>query len=60
MINRTKLKLRRGLGAAVLVGGAALAGSPASAGQCPADKIREGVRATGEMKPKASPTPCSA
>jgi quercetin dioxygenase-like cupin family protein len=53
MIERSKLKLRRGLAAAVLIAGAALAVSPASAGQCPADKLKEGVRATGEMKPKA-------
>jgi quercetin dioxygenase-like cupin family protein len=53
MTDRSKLKLRRGLAAAILVAGAAVAASPASAGQCPADKVKDGVRASGEMKPHA-------
>ena len=44
--------LRRGLCAAAFVTAAALVSAPAQAGQCPADKMSPGVRATGEMKPK--------
>jgi quercetin dioxygenase-like cupin family protein len=51
MISSSKLKL--GLAGAIFVAGAALASAPASAGQCPADKVKNGVRTTGEMKPNA-------
>ena len=48
MIQRVmKDQLRRGL-----VAGLALSASPASAGQCPADKMADNVRITGEMTPK--------
>jgi quercetin dioxygenase-like cupin family protein len=54
MINRSNIRqLWRGLAVAGFVAGAAVAVSPASAGQCPADKTKEGVRTTGEMKPHA-------
>jgi quercetin dioxygenase-like cupin family protein len=53
MINRVnKGQFRRGLAVAALMAGAAFAASPASAGQCPADQTKAGVRTTGEMKPK--------
>ena len=57
MSNRTKasLALQRGLRAAALLAGTltgALLAAPASAGECPADKVSPGVRTTGEMKPK--------
>lgn len=53
MLNRTQgaLWIRRGLCAAALVTGVAVA-VPASAGECPADKVSPGFRTTGEMKPK--------
>jgi quercetin dioxygenase-like cupin family protein len=53
MIHRLKRdQLARGaLVAAVVAFGGALA-APAFAGECPADKIKAGVRAGGEMKPK--------
>jgi quercetin dioxygenase-like cupin family protein len=43
--------LRHGLPAAVLVAGTIFA-VPASAGECPADKVVPGVRTSGETKPK--------
>ncbi len=43
---------RRGLCAAALVTVAAFLSAPAQAGQCPADKMKPGVRTSGEMKPK--------
>jgi quercetin dioxygenase-like cupin family protein len=46
-------KLKLAFSAAVLAAGAALASTPASAGQCPADKVNDGVRKAGEMKPNA-------
>ena len=53
MINRVnKGQFRRGLAVAALIAGVAFAASPASAGQCPADKTKAGVRLTGETKPK--------
>ena len=53
MIDRvTMQQLRRGLAGAALAAGLALLASPASAGQCPADKTKAGVRTSGEMKPK--------
>ena len=48
----TMQQLRRGLAGAALAAGLALLASPASAGQCPADKTKAGVRTSGEMKPK--------
>jgi quercetin dioxygenase-like cupin family protein len=53
MINRAKQQFWRGLAVAGFVAGVALAASPASAGQCPAGKTKEGVRTTGEIKPHA-------
>ena len=53
MIERVTMQnLRRGLAVATLAAGVAFAASPASAGERPADKIKAGVRTTGEMKPK--------
>jgi quercetin dioxygenase-like cupin family protein len=53
MIDRVKMrKFRRGLAAAAVVASSAFIVSPASAGQCPADKTKAGVRTSGEMKPK--------
>src|SRR3954452_20468643 len=53
MIERVTMQnLRRGLAVATLAAGVAFAASPASAGECPADKTKAGVRTTGEMKPK--------
>jgi quercetin dioxygenase-like cupin family protein len=43
--------IRRGLCAATLVAGATLA-APASAGECPADKVSPGFRTSGETQPK--------
>ena len=43
--------VRRGLCAATLVAGATLA-APASAGECPADKVSPGFRTSGETQPK--------
>ena len=40
------------LGAAAFAALIALAGAPAYAGECPADKVKAGVRTTGEMQPK--------
>ena len=48
----TMQQLRRGLAGAALAASLALLASPASAGQCPADKTKAGVRTSGEMKPK--------
>jgi quercetin dioxygenase-like cupin family protein len=48
----TMQQLRRGLTGAALAASLALLAAPASAGQCPADKTRVGVRTWGEMKPK--------
>jgi quercetin dioxygenase-like cupin family protein len=48
---RSSSFLARGLPAAVLVAGTIFA-VPASAGECPADKITPGVRTSGETKPK--------
>ena len=48
----TMQQLRRGLTGAALAASLALLASPASAGQCPADKTKAGVRTSGEMKPK--------
>ena len=53
MIDRVKTEqLRRGLCAAGLLAAAAVLSAPAQAGQCPADKISPGVRASGEATPK--------
>ena len=43
--------IRRGLCAATLVAGAAIA-APANAGECPADKVSPGFRTSGETQPK--------
>src|SRR3954463_66406 len=53
MLNKLQspLLIRRGLCAAALIAGAALA-APASAGECPADKVSPGVRTSGETMPK--------
>src|SRR3954453_10200057 len=48
----TMQQLRRGLTGPTLAASLALLASPASAGQCPADKTKAGVRTSGEMKPK--------
>ena len=48
----TMQQLRRGLTGAALAASLALLAAPASAGQCPADKTKVGVRTPGEMKPK--------
>jgi quercetin dioxygenase-like cupin family protein len=45
------LTIRYGLCAAALVASAVLA-APASAGECPADKVSPGVRTEGETQPK--------
>ena len=56
MIHRVTIQqFRRGLAGAALAAGLALLASPASAGQCPADKTKAGVRTSGEMKPKPRP-----
>jgi len=54
MLNRTHRNptIQRGLFAASLLAGAFIAVAPASAGECPADKISPGVRTSGETKPK--------
>jgi len=53
MIDRVQIrKFRHGFAAATAVASVAFLASPASAGQCPADKTKVGVRTTGEMKPK--------
>jgi quercetin dioxygenase-like cupin family protein len=46
-----RLMVRHGLFATALVVGTALA-APASAGECPADKVSPGFRTMGETKPK--------
>jgi quercetin dioxygenase-like cupin family protein len=53
MLNKLQspLLIRRGLCAAALIAGAVLA-APASAGECPADKVSPGVRTSGETMPK--------
>ena len=53
MLNKLQspLMIRRGLCAAALIAGAVLA-APASAGECPADKVSPGVRTSGETMPK--------
>jgi len=53
MLNRIQgpLMVRRSLCAAALLAGAVLA-APASAGECPADKVSPGFRTMGEAKPK--------
>jgi quercetin dioxygenase-like cupin family protein len=53
MLNRKRhpLLIRGGFCAAALAAGALLAG-PASAGECPADKVNPGFRTSGETKPK--------
>ena len=53
MLNKLQspLLIWRGLCAAALIAGAVLA-APASAGECPADKVSPGVRASGETMPK--------
>jgi hypothetical protein len=43
--------IRRGLCAAALLAGAAVA-APASAGECPADKVSPDFRTSGETQPK--------
>ena len=48
---RGRFMLRTGLCAAALLAGAVLAG-PANAGECPADKMKAGVRTQGETQPK--------
>ena len=53
MIHRVTIQqFRRGLSVASLVAGLSVLAAPASAGQCPADKTKVGVRTSGEMKPK--------
>src|SRR5215217_7160172 len=53
MIDRATLQqLRRGLAGAALVASLTVLAMPASAGECPADKTKAGVRTSGEMKPK--------
>ena len=52
MIRVNKGQFRRGLAVAALMAGVAFAASPASAGQCPPDQAKAGVRTTGETKPK--------
>jgi len=53
MLNQIRgpFMLRQGLCAVALLTGAVLA-IPASAGECPADKVSPGVRAQGETQPK--------
>ena len=53
MLNRLQgsIMIRSGLCATALMLGAVLSGS-ASAGECPADKIKPGVRSQGETQPK--------
>src|SRR5918912_3791943 len=46
-----RLIIRHGLCTAALVAGAILA-APASAGECPANKVSPGFRTSGETKPK--------
>jgi quercetin dioxygenase-like cupin family protein len=54
MLNRThrNLTTERCFYAAALVAGTFLIATPASAGECPADKATPGVRTSGETKPK--------
>jgi quercetin dioxygenase-like cupin family protein len=49
--NLARLLVRQGLCVAALVAGAVLA-VPASAGECPADKMKAGARTEGETQPK--------
>jgi quercetin dioxygenase-like cupin family protein len=49
---QASLIVRRGLCAAALLTSAFLLAAPASAGECPADKVSPGFRTSGEMKPK--------
>ncbi|WP_414475474.1 cupin domain-containing protein [Microvirga sp. M2] len=53
MLNRIqgRLTLRPGLCVVALLTGAVLA-APARAGECPADKMKAGVRTQGELQPK--------
>lgn len=53
MLNRIHghFTLRHGLCAVALLAAAILA-APANAGECPANKIKHGVRSQGEMQPK--------
>jgi quercetin dioxygenase-like cupin family protein len=53
MLNRIQglFMLRYGLSAVALLAGAILA-APASAGECPAEKVKAGARTEGETQPK--------
>jgi quercetin dioxygenase-like cupin family protein len=49
---RSPLTVRRALGAAAVLAGTFFLAGPASAGECPADKVSPGFRTSGETQPK--------